>query len=82
MREDEYDALIADPTAFLYETWLPRVSGEVGHASAYRRHTALVRSSMAMLAYFYAFGPQIAQKFLQMLRQLALRRFPGRLGRN
>ena len=61
MREDEYDALIADPTAFLYETWLPRVSGEVGHASAYRRHTALVKSSMGMLAYFYAFGPQVAR---------------------
>lgn len=61
MREDEYDALIDDPTAFLYETWLPRVSGEVGNASPYRRHTALVKSSMAMLSYFYAFGPQIAR---------------------
>jgi uroporphyrinogen-III decarboxylase len=61
MREDEYDALIADPTAFLYETWLPRVSAEVDQPSPYRRHTALVKSSMAMLSYFYAFGPQIAR---------------------
>lgn len=61
MREDEYDALIADPTAFLYETWLPRVSREVASPSPYRRHTALVKSSMAMLSYFYAFGPQVAR---------------------
>ena len=29
MRADEYDALIADPTAFLFNTWLPRVSADV-----------------------------------------------------
>src|SRR6266498_2053805 len=29
MREDEYDALIDDPTGFLYNVWLPRVSTEV-----------------------------------------------------
>jgi len=26
MKPDEYDQLIADPTAFLYQVWLPRVS--------------------------------------------------------
>lgn len=64
MREDEYDALIADPTGFLYEVWLPRVSGEVsrtGDRARYRGNLALVKSSMAMLSYFYAFGPQIAR---------------------
>ncbi|MCC7377530.1 MAG: hypothetical protein IT581_22915 [Verrucomicrobiales bacterium] len=62
MREDEYDALIADPTAFLYEVWLPRVSTEVcqpGATVTRRNQLALVKSSMAMLSYFYAFGPQI-----------------------
>ena len=62
MREDEYDALIADPTAFLYETWLPRVSTEVCQTAApatRRNNLALVKSAMAMLSYFYAFGPQI-----------------------
>ncbi|OGV83538.1 MAG: hypothetical protein A3K19_30650 [Lentisphaerae bacterium RIFOXYB12_FULL_65_16] len=62
MREDEYDALIADPTAFLYETWLPRVSTEVcqtGAPATRRNNLALVKSAMAMLSYFYAFGPQI-----------------------
>ena len=29
MKREEYDELIEDPTRFLYETWLPRVSGEV-----------------------------------------------------
>ncbi|MHB9008227.1 MAG: uroporphyrinogen decarboxylase family protein, partial [Limisphaerales bacterium] len=62
MREDEYDALIADPTGFLYETWLPRVSTEVcqtGAPATKRNNLALVKSAMAMLSYFYAFGPQI-----------------------
>jgi hypothetical protein len=62
MREDEYDALIADPTGFLYNVWLPRVSTEVakiGEPATYRNNLALVKSSMAMMVYFYAFGPQI-----------------------
>ncbi|HOW64618.1 MAG TPA: uroporphyrinogen decarboxylase family protein [Candidatus Paceibacterota bacterium] len=62
MKADEYDALIADPTGFLYDVWLPRVSTEVcrpGAASTRRNHLALVKSAMAMLSYFYAFGPQL-----------------------
>jgi uroporphyrinogen-III decarboxylase len=64
MKEDEYDALIADPTAFLYETWLPRVSTEVnktGPKAGYRNNLSFVKGAMAMLSYFYAFGPQIAR---------------------
>lgn len=64
MREDEYDALIDDPTAFLYEVWLPRVSTEVarvGQPATYRSHLALVKSAMAMFSYFHAFGPQVAR---------------------
>ena len=30
MREDEYDRLIDDPVAFLYEVWLPRATGGSG----------------------------------------------------
>ncbi len=62
MREDEYDALIDDPTGFLYNVWLPRISTEVaaiGQPATYRNNLALVKSSMAMMVYFYAFGPQI-----------------------
>ena len=29
MRSDEYDQLIADPTGFLYNVWLPRVADDV-----------------------------------------------------
>lgn len=64
MREDEYDALIEDPTGFLYNVWLPRVSTEVsklGEATTYRNNLSLVKGAMAMLSYFYAFGPQIAR---------------------
>lgn len=61
MKEDEYDELIADPTAFLYTKWLPRVSREIGpdgSPASYRHDLALVKGSMAMLHYFSAFGPQ------------------------
>lgn len=64
MREDEYDALIADPTGFLYNVWLPRVSTEVsklGGPSTYRNNLSFVKGGMAMLQYFYAFGPQIGR---------------------
>ena len=64
MRPDEYDALIADPTGFLYDVWLPRVSTEIvrpGHPATRRGHLALVKSSMAMMEYFSAFGPQCAR---------------------
>lgn len=62
MRADEYDALIADPTGFLYNVWLPRVSTEVsklGEPATYRNNLSFVKGGMAMLQYFYAFGPQI-----------------------
>jgi hypothetical protein len=64
MREDEYDALIDDPTGFLYNVWLPRVSTEVsklGEAATYRNNLAFVKGGMAMLQYFYAFGPQVGR---------------------
>jgi uroporphyrinogen-III decarboxylase len=62
MLEDEYDALIDDPTAFLYDIWLPRVSTEIapiGQPATSRNNLALVKSAMAMMEYFSAFGPQI-----------------------
>jgi uroporphyrinogen-III decarboxylase len=62
MKREEYDELIADPTRFLYETWLPRVNGEVaakGCPVTYRNNLSFVKGGMAMLDYFHAFGPQI-----------------------
>lgn len=62
MKANEYDELIKDPTGFLYNVWLPRVSTEVskiGEPSTYRNNLSFVKGAMAMLSYFYAFGPQI-----------------------
>ena len=52
MKREEYDELIADPTRFLYETWLPRVSSEVsakGQPASYRNNLSFVKGGMAML---------------------------------
>ncbi|MDX1700655.1 MAG: uroporphyrinogen decarboxylase family protein, partial [Melioribacteraceae bacterium] len=62
MKSDEYDDLIKDPTAFLYNIWLPRVSDEIlssGNSNSYRNNVALVKGGMAMLQYFNDFGPQV-----------------------
>jgi methoxylated aromatic compound---corrinoid protein Co-methyltransferase len=62
MHEDEYDALIDNPTEFLYNVWLPRVSTEVaklGEASTLRNNLALIKGGMAMMVYFMALGPHI-----------------------
>jgi hypothetical protein len=64
MRPGDYDALIEDPTAYLYNTWLPRVTRDVrgpGQEASYRGNLALVRGGMAMLQYFVAFGEQDAR---------------------
>ena len=62
MKPEEYDALIEDPTGFLYNVWLPRVSTQLvplGAPCTYQHNLALIKTSMAMLQYFYAFGPQV-----------------------
>ena len=51
MREDEYDALIDDPTAFLLNTWLPRVTDGTGLAQ--------LKGGMAMMQYFNSIGGQV-----------------------
>ncbi len=64
MRPDEYDALIEDPTGFLYNVWLPRVIEDVvpiGEPSTYRNNLSFVRGAMAMLKYFTDFGPAIGR---------------------
>lgn len=61
MKADEYDQLIDDPTAFLYNVWLPRISTDISpmdQPTSYRNNLALVKAAMAMLDYFNAFGPQ------------------------
>ncbi|MFA7692496.1 MAG: uroporphyrinogen decarboxylase family protein [Candidatus Hydrogenedentales bacterium] len=64
MKADEYDALIDDPTAFLYERWLPRASRYIqptGSTLRYENNLALVKGAMAMMHYFNAFPAQGAR---------------------
>jgi hypothetical protein len=64
MHADEYDRLIADPTAFLYEVWLPRTTRKIaaaGEPVTFRHNVALVSAAMAMTQYFNAFGPHCAR---------------------
>jgi hypothetical protein len=61
MMPEEYDALIADPVGFLYNTWLPRVSADVvapGQPNTFRNNLSFVKGGMAMLQYFFGFGSQ------------------------
>ncbi|MBI1388187.1 MAG: hypothetical protein GC154_07040 [bacterium] len=61
MKEDEYDALIADPTAFLANVWMPRVSRDVcapGEPTTFRNNMSWLKGGLAMLAYFQGFGVQ------------------------
>jgi hypothetical protein len=63
MRPDEYDALIADPTGYLFNVWLPRVSTDVapiGQPATFRNNMSFLRGGMAMLQYFTGFGRQAA----------------------
>jgi len=61
MHADEYDALAEDPTGFLFNVWMPRVSTEVnpiGAPATYRNNLSFLKGGMAMLNYFSAFGTQ------------------------
>ncbi len=61
MRSDEYDALIEDPTGFLYNVWFPRVAAplsEPGGPVTMEHNLALIKGSMAMMQFFQAWGAQ------------------------
>jgi hypothetical protein len=61
MKADEYDALIADPTGYLFETWLPRVSRAIetpGAPASFKHNMAFLKGGMAMMSYFDAFPAQ------------------------
>jgi uroporphyrinogen-III decarboxylase len=64
MQPEEYDQLIEDPTGYLFNVWLPRVSEDVspmGRATSYRNNLSFLKGGMAMLQYFTAFGTQAAR---------------------
>ena len=61
MKPDEYDQLIADPTGFLFNVWLPRISADVnaqGEAVSLRNNMSFLKGGMAMYSYFMEFGTQ------------------------
>ena len=61
MQPEDYEALIEDPTGFLFNVWLPRVSDDVqavGQETSYRNNLSFLKGGMAMLSYFNAFGGQ------------------------
>ncbi|HEY3320485.1 MAG TPA: uroporphyrinogen decarboxylase family protein [Planctomycetota bacterium] len=64
MKADEYDQLIDDPTGYLFNVWLPRVSGDVvkpGEPSTFRNNMSFLKGGIAMMGYFGAFGTQAAR---------------------
>ena len=64
MKPDEYDALIEDPTGFLFNVWLPRVSRDVcrpGEPATFRSNLSFLKGGMAMMQYFSGFGKQNEQ---------------------
>lgn len=64
MRADEYDQLIEDPTGFLLNVWLPRVSSAVqkpGEPITEQHNLSFLKGGMAMMEYFGAFGTQNAR---------------------
>lgn len=61
MPPEDYDALIEDPTDYLLNVWLPRVSCDVvapGRPNTARNNLSFLKGGMAMLSYFSAFGEQ------------------------
>jgi hypothetical protein len=64
MRADEYDQLIDDPTGFLLNVWLPRVSSAVqkpGEPATEENNLSFLKGGMAMMEYFGGFGVQNAR---------------------
>jgi hypothetical protein len=61
MKPDEYDQLIEDPTGYLFNVWLPRISSDVvetGQPNTFRNNLSFLKGGMAMLNYFNGFGKQ------------------------
>lgn len=78
MNPGEYDALIADPTGFLYNVWFPRVSeplSPIGGPVTFAHNLTLIRGAMAMMRFFQAWGVQ--EQRLRPVHQL--RPFPEHL---
>jgi hypothetical protein len=61
MKPEEYDQLIEDPTGYLFNVWLPRISSDVvepGQPNTLRNNLSFLKGGMAMLNYFNGFRKQ------------------------
>jgi uroporphyrinogen-III decarboxylase len=61
MKAEEYDALIEDPSGFLYNIWLPRVAAPLsplGGPVTFEHNLSLVKGAMAMTQFFHAWQDQ------------------------
>lgn len=61
MKPEDYEELIEDPTGYLFNVWLPRVSTDVATSneqSSYRNNLSFLKGGMAMQQYFNSFGKQ------------------------
>ncbi len=59
MHEDEYDLLIENPTEYLMNIWIPRISKYVvapGERNSYINNAAWLKGGIAMMKYFNDFG--------------------------
>jgi len=64
MREEDYDEFIEDPTGFLANRWMPRVTHTVkgpGKPNTYDNNITLLAGMAAMKNYMSAYGPHIAK---------------------
>ncbi len=62
MEEDEYEDLIADPTGYLLNTWLPRTQKRLvapGQPNTATNNLAWLKGGMALMQYFLAFGTAV-----------------------
>jgi hypothetical protein len=61
MKPNEYDALIEDPTGYLYNVWFPRVAeplSPIGEPVSFEHNLALIKGPMAMMQFFQAWAAQ------------------------
>jgi len=62
MKADEYDALIEDPTGFLGNVWLPRISRDFvapDEPNSYRNNLGWLKGGISMMTYFQKLGDQV-----------------------
>ncbi|MDY6825852.1 MAG: uroporphyrinogen decarboxylase family protein [Bacillota bacterium] len=66
MKAEDYDDFIANPTGWIVEKYLPRVSEELSEPGSYRASIALIKGSASMMQYSGKLGElsrQVSEQF-------------------